>query len=37
MKETKRGNKEESIIENRTLNNPLIKMIVLTMQQMAKN
>jgi len=36
MKEIKRGNKEESIIENRTLNNLLMKMMVLIMQQMAK-
>ena len=31
IKEIKRGKKEESIIENRTLNNLLMKMMVLTM------
>ena len=30
IKEIKRGNKEESIMENRTLNDLLMKMIVLT-------
>ena len=36
MKETKRGKKGESIMENKTLNDLLMKMMVLTMQQIAK-